>query len=65
MSVRGAKKEVYVVGYFTTKEEAARAYDAEVQRRGWAHLKRLNFPDLAGEAPLRPSPAAAEAPRPE
>jgi len=33
-----------------TKEEAARAYDAEVRRRGWTHLKRLNFPDPASSA---------------
>jgi hypothetical protein len=32
---------------FYTKEEAARAYDAEVRRRGWTHLKQLNFPDPA------------------
>jgi hypothetical protein len=53
------------VGQFDTKEEAARAYDAEVRRRGWTHLKRLNFPDLADDATLPPSFAAgAEAPGP-
>jgi len=45
----------YVVGYFATKKEAARAYDAEVRRRGWAHLKRLNFPQPADDAALPPS----------
>jgi len=58
MSVPNTK--VYVVGYFATKEEAARAYDAEVRRRGWTHLKRLNFPDPAvDDAALLPSSAAA------
>jgi hypothetical protein len=49
----------YVVGYFDTKEEAARAYDAEIRRRGWTLIKRLNFPDPAGDAALPPSSAAA------
>ena len=49
----------YVVGNFAVKEEAARAYDAEVRRRGWTHLKRLNFPDPADDAALLPSSAAA------
>jgi hypothetical protein len=54
-----------IVGYFATKEEAARAYDAEVRRRGWTHLKRLNFPDPADDAGVPPSSAAAaEAPGP-
>ena len=57
----GAKR-AYVVGYFSTKEEAARAYDAEVRRRGWTHLKRLNFTDPADDAALPPSSAAAAAP---
>ena len=55
----------YEVGYFATKQEAARAYDAEVRRRGWVHLKRLNFPDPADDAPMLPSSAAAGAPGPE
>ena len=64
MIVPGAAKQ-YRVGQFDTKEEAARAYDAEVWRRGWTHLKRLNFPDLADDATLPPSFAAgAEAPGP-
>jgi len=55
----------YVVGYFATKEEAARAYDAEVRRRGWTHIKRLNFSDPAEDAALPPSTAAVgEAPGP-
>ena len=55
----------YVVGYFTTKDEAARAYDVEVRRRGWTHLKRLNFPDPADDAALLPSSAEAGEPGPE
>ena len=51
----------YTVGYFATKEEAARAYDAEVRRRGWTHIKRLNFPDPAAGGALPPSTAAAAA----
>jgi len=52
----------YIVGSFATKEEAARAYDTEVRRRGLAHIKRLNFPDrAAGGAVLPPSSAAAGA----
>ena len=54
--VLGAKK-LYAVGYFATKEEAARAYDAEVRRRGWAHLKRLNFQDPADDGALPASKA--------
>ena len=42
-----------------TKEEAARAYDAEIRRRGWTHLKRLNFPEPADDAALPPSSSAA------
>jgi hypothetical protein len=59
-------KTLYVVGCFATKQEAARAYDAEARRRGWTHLKRLNFPDPADNAQLPPSAAAAasEAPGP-
>ena len=52
----------YDVGHFATKEEAARAYDAEVRRRGWTHLKRLNFPDPADDARFLPSSAAVGAP---
>jgi hypothetical protein len=58
MRVSGSK-ELYVVGHFATKVEAARAYDAEVRRRGWTHLKRLNFPDPADNATQPPSSAAA------
>jgi len=36
-----------VIGSFADKQDAARAYDAEVRRRKWTHLKRLNFPDPA------------------
>ena len=54
----------YSLGYFATKEDAARAYDAEVRRRGWTHLKRLNFPDPADDAAVLPSSAAAGAPGP-
>jgi hypothetical protein len=32
------------LGNFATVDDAARAYDAEVRRRGWAHMKPLNFP---------------------
>jgi hypothetical protein len=42
-----------------TKEEAARAYDAEVRRRGWTLIKRINFPDPADDAPLPPVPTAS------
>jgi hypothetical protein len=52
----------YTIGYFATKEEAARAYDAEVCRRGWTHRKRLNFPNPTNDAALPPSAAAGEAP---
>jgi len=54
----------YVIGQFATKKEAARAYDAEVQRRGWTHLERLNLPDPADDATLQPSAAASERPGP-
>ena len=56
----------YGMGYFGTKEEAARAYDAELRRRGWTHIKPLNFPDPAdgGALPLSPT-AAAAAPVPD
>jgi hypothetical protein len=43
-----------VIGSFIDKQEAARAYDAEVRRRGWTHLKRLNFPDPAVDSALQP-----------
>jgi hypothetical protein len=29
---------------FATADDAARAYDAEVRRRGWVHARPLNFP---------------------
>jgi len=58
MHVPGSK--IYVVGNFASKEEAARAYDAEVRRRGWTLVKRLNFPDLAEDGALLPSSATAE-----
>jgi len=64
VSVRGTGG-VYDVGFFATKEGAARAYDAEVRRRGWTHIKQLNFLDPAGDAPLPPSSAAAGAPGPD
>ena len=32
------------LGFFPSADDAARAYDAEVRRRGWAHAKPLNFP---------------------
>ena len=65
MHVPGSPKKKYVVGVFASKEEAARAYDAEVRRRGWTHLKPLNFPDPAVVGALPPSSAAAgEAPGP-
>jgi len=32
------------LGLFPTVDDAARAYDAEVRRRGWAHVRALNFP---------------------
>jgi len=64
MVVTGAGKR-YELGFFATKEEAARAYDAEVRRRGWTLIKRLNFPDPADDAALPPSSAATgEAPGP-
>jgi len=49
----------YTIGRFATKQEAARAYDAEVRRRGWMHIKRLNFPNPADGAALPPSSVAA------
>jgi len=62
-NVSAVQGTTYTVGYFATKEEAARAYDAEIRRRGWTHFKRLNFPDPADDAPqLPPSSAASEAP---
>ena len=36
--------EKFGLGLFPTADDAARAYDAEVRRRGWAHMKPLNFP---------------------
>jgi hypothetical protein len=51
----------YVVGFFATKQDAARAYDAEVRRRAWTHIKRLNFPTPVDNATLPPA-AAAEVP---
>ena len=45
----------YVVGHFATKDEAARAYDAEIRRRGWTLIKPLNFPDPVGDAALPPA----------
>jgi hypothetical protein len=39
------------------KEEAARAYDTDIRRRGWAKIKRLNFPDPAGDEGAVPAPA--------
>ena len=52
----------YVVECAATKEEAARAYDVEIRRRGWTHIKRLNFPDPASDAALLPSSAGGGAP---
>jgi hypothetical protein len=48
-----------IIGRFLTKGEAARAYDAEVRRRGWTLIKRINFPDAADNAPLLPSSSAS------
>ena len=50
-------KKGYAVGHFATKKEAARAYDAEVRRRGWTLIKLLNFPDPADDGALPPSGA--------
>jgi len=64
-------EKLYTVGHFPTKEAAARAYDAEVRRRGWTHLKWLNFPDPAdgtaagGALPPSSSAAGSKVPRPE
>jgi len=60
-----AQRKSYVVGRFANKEEAAQAYDTEVRRRGWTHLKRVNFPDPADDAALPPSSAPAGAPGPD
>ena len=49
--VPGAKRD-YIIAHFATKEEAARAYDAEIRRRGWTLVKRINFPDPADDAAL-------------
>ena len=41
------------LGPFPTADDAARAYDAEVRRRGWVHVRALNFPqpeELAAHA---------------
>ena len=46
-------------------DEAARAYDADVRRRRWVHIKRLSFPDVSDDAALPPSSAAAGAPGPD
>ena len=64
IKVSGGNKK-YAVGHFATRVEAARAYDAEVRRRGWTLIKRLNFLDPAGDAALPPSSAAAGAAGPE
>jgi len=61
----GPNKKSYTVGFFATKEEAAKAYDAEVRRGGWTHVKRLNFPNPSDDAALPPSSTAAGAPGPE
>ena len=37
-------RKQYKLGLFPTVDDAARAYDAEVRRRGWAHVRPLNFP---------------------
>jgi len=57
MVVTGAGRQ-YELGFFASKQEAARAYDAEVRRRGWTLIKRLNFPDPTDSAALPPSLAA-------
>ena len=64
VSAPGVKGD-YVIGRFATKKEAAQAYDVEIRRRGWVHIKPLNFPDRADDTALPPSSAAAEAPGPE
>ena len=64
MKAPGTKKN-YVVGYCAITEDAARAYDAEIRRRGWTHLKRLNFPDPADAGALLPSSATVAPPGPE
>ena len=51
----------YAVGYFATRDEAARAYDAEVRRRGWALTKRLNFPDPPADVAALPAPPPSSA----
>jgi len=38
------------LGLFPTADDAARAHDAEVRRRGWAHVKPLNFPQPEEQA---------------
>ena len=63
--VHGTGGQRYAVGLFATKEEAAQAYDAEIRRRGWTHIKRLNFPDPADDGAQLPSSAAAGAPGPD
>jgi len=42
LSLPGAK--TLGLGLFPAVDDAARAYDAEVRRRGWAHVRALNFP---------------------
>ena len=42
LSMPGHKK--LEIGHFSMVDDAARAYDAEVRQRGWAHMKLLNFP---------------------
>jgi hypothetical protein len=65
MHVNGTNNK-YIIGNFAAKEPATRSYDAEIRRRGWTLIKRLNFPDPADDTALPPSSAAAAgAPGPE
>ena len=53
----GRRTDIHV-GHFAAAEEAARAYDAEVVRRGWDTFKPLNFlrADAAAAAAAHPVP---------
>ena len=55
LNVTGAGKAADIgLGSYVTAREAALAYDAEVRRRGWEHLKPTNFAPPADPAHVPP-----------